>query len=481
MSATGWPAYRELLRQVARDDVGFRMMKRITWLLVIGALIVVAVTQHFGQLKAGKGMLALFLWGCAHMWCGAFLKSAMAQNRPEYAALVPQLRSRLMHLTAALFIGSSLLLSLLAMLLFGYPGYALLAGGLMSIYTLFTSRYMWLAFSPAVIVLLVAQSGTFDRVASAVRLGLGEPGVAVLGSLLLLALGAWGLRLIFPRAGDAHWAWFRRDLRNKEFTARSVAQLIPSTRFGEWWQARRSGRYQAALRKSIRNGDTPQRMMMYALGANAHPSGHIVSAAGGALCALALLAVADGRLDRHMYVLMGTVLQWSVLMVSLMYVMAVVDGATRYRTEQSIFFLSAGAPARAQINRLLGGAMLRGFFMVWLAALAGVVCIDFLINGQAGMRGATFILAVLLLPLACLLPRNYAVAQAANTSTSWVTLTVLYVIVCNFLMSIANSLTDVPWFWLGAAIAAVSLLELCRRWRKLVLLPPVLPAGRLAT
>ncbi|MBV7535068.1 hypothetical protein KW842_04710 [Duganella sp. sic0402] len=478
MSATGWPAYRQLLLQLVRDQAAYRTLKRVSIILLAGALLIVAVALCFGKPLAGKGLLALFLWANGQMWCSAFLKGAIAQNRPEYASLVPQLRVRLIRLTAALCIASSLLLGLSAALLFGHGGYALLVGGMMNVYILFTTRHGWLAFSPAAIFLPLTQTDSPDKIALALHHGLGEPAVAALGSLLLLALGAWGLRTVFPQGGDAHWAWFKRHLRNKD-AVRSPSQLVPLTRLGAWWQAMRSSRYQAELRADSRNGGTPQRMMIYALGPGAHPAGYVTSVAGNTLIALAVLALADGHVKPGVFALMGIIAQWSILMAALMYITSVVDGAQRYRTEQEIFFLSAGAPAQASINRLLGGAMLRGFFTVWLATLASVAGIDWLVHGAAGLRGVTFMLATLILPLACMMLRNYLV-MATVSSPSWSTLLVLYAIVCNVLLSVVSARFEVPWFWLGGAVAVLSLLELYRRWRKLLALPPVLPAGRLA-
>lgn len=479
MSAAGWPAYRELLLQVVREDSGYRMMKRVTWLVTVAAVLIVATFHHWGKPTAGKGMLTISLWGLALMWASAFMKSAIAQARPEYANLVPQLRTRLMRLTGALFVSSSLLLGLLAGLLFGYPGYALLAGGVMSVYIMLTPRYPWVAFSPSVIALALVQSGYVEEIGYAVHHGLGQLATTVFGGLLLLALGTWGLRVLFPRGGDAHWAWFKRQSRARE-AARSPTQLVPVTRFGIWWQGRRGTRYLAALRDDSRTGATPQRMMMHALGPAVHPSGYILSVLANTIAALALLLVVEGRIQPGSYALMGNALQWAVLACSMMFVLSAIDSATRYRTEQAIFFLSAGAPAMAQVNRLLGGALLRRFFVVWLATLAGAAVIDSLIQQQAGLRGATVMLAVLMLPLACKLLRNYAVAQPAGKGTSWVVWMALYMIVCNLLMAVAKAGRHLPWFWLAGVFAAGSLLVLYRYWRKLVALPAVLPSGRLA-
>lgn len=479
MSAAGWPAYRQLLLQVLREETGYRTIKRVTWLLLGGVLLIMAVSLYFNKSSPTKGLLALFLFVAVPMWCGIFLKNATAQNRPEYAVLVPQLRTRLIRLTAILLIASSLLLSVPVALIFDAPGYGLLAGGAMSVYILFISRYPWAVFSPAVIALALAKSGLADRIIPAVGEDLGQAGTSVLGCMLLLALGAWGLRLVFPQGGDAHWAWFKRLCRNKD-AAHAPAQAVPVTRLGEWWQAKRASRYQVSLRNDSRDGGTPQRMMMYALGPGAHPATYIASVVASTMTALAIIAVAHGRVSANLFVVMGTLMQCSVLLILLMYVQGVVDGAIRYRTEQAVFFLSASAPAKAQTNRLLGGAMLRGFFTVWLVALVCVCCIDFLIQGEVGLRGISFMLAALVLPLACKLPRDYAVAQATDKSTSWIAVSVPYMIVCNVLMALANTRYQLPWFWLGGVIAAVSLLELYLRWRKLLALPPVLPAGRLA-
>lgn len=480
MSAAAWSGYRQLLLQAKLDADSYRLMMRLSWLLAAGALLILAVTHYFDRPLVGRTVLVLFIWGSAQMWSGALLKSAMLQNRPEYAALVPHLRARLMRLVATLFIGCTLLLGALAALLLDYPGYVLLCGGLMSVYLLFVSRYPMLLVMPSAIILLLLQSGLLGKMAHAIDASLGHAAATMIGSALLLALGAWGLHLGFPQSGDAHWAWFKR-YNHRLTSLRAPTRNAPGSRVGEWWQALWRSRYVAALRRDSQQGGTPARMMVHALGPGAHPTGYSVFALVSTLVVIGLLAVlgVDQRANAE-FVLLGTILAWSVLLSPLMYIIGATDGALRYQTEQAVFSLSAGAPAASQVNRLLGGVMLRDFLKVWLVTLLCIIAIDSFVLGHAGLRGATFVLWMLLLPMSCSLTRNHAVIQTGGRELESLALLLPFMVMCIVLMLLTHVLPGMPWFWLGGAIGVVTVLVWRLRWQKLMALPPVLPAGRLA-
>lgn len=480
MKASTWSAYWQLLVQVRRQTQSYRMMVRITWLLAVGALLVFGATHYVDRAAVGYTMMPFFILALAHMWCGALLKSAITQNRPEYAALVPQLRVRLMRLVALLFTSCAVLLGLLTALLLDYPGYVMLCGGLMSVYLLFTARYLMLAAAPAVIILLLLQTGMLSKIGLALDQGLGQMLTTAIGSPLLLALGACGLRLVFPQSGDAHWAWFKRYVQRMA-SIRAPMQNLPDSRVGDWWQALWRNRYLAALQRDSRAGGTPARMMAYALGPGAHAAGYIRFALFTTLVVLALLALlgVDQRANLQ-YTLLATILEWSVLLAVPMYINGATDGTLRYHTEQAVVLLSPGAPASVRINRLLGGTMLLGFVQVWLATLVCVTVIDSFLLGHAGLRGVNFVLWVLLLPMACLLVRNYAAMQAHGRELESLALTVPFVVLCMALLVLSYAQPGIPWFWLGGAMGLATALVLRLRWNKLMTLPPVLPAGRLA-
>ena len=128
---------------------------------------------------------------------------------------------------------------------------------------------------------------------------------------------------------------------------------------------------------------------------------------------------------------------------------------------------------------MLGGALLRGFLQVWLATLICVVAIDSLILGHAGLRGVNFVLWMLLLPMSCMLTRNYALIGATGRELERLALTVPFLVLCMALLGLEHMLPGIPWFWLGGVVAVVTGLVLRLRWNKLMAQPPVLPAGRL--
>jgi hypothetical protein len=350
---------------------------------------------------------------------------------------------------------------------------------LISVYIIFTQRYTWLAFAPGVIILLLLQSGLLNILVSAVDDGLGEPLATVIGAPLLLALGAWGLHLIFPRGGDRHLAWFKR-YNMRAHALRDGQQRVPSSVVGVWRQALWRSGYLASLRRHSRSGGTPRRMMMYALGPGAHPGGYIGYAVLCTLATVVLLAALGAATSSTSRLVLATLMQWAVLFACLMYAAGVADGVRRYQTELGMFFLSARSPAAAQVNHQFGGALLSAYLGVWLAAAAGVALIDFFLLGQLKLRGATFLYMMMALAWSCLLLRNYAAMRHVARPLQVMATTLVGMLVCGLVLALSLVERGIPWFWLGGVVAAGTALALRRRWQKLMTAPPVLRLDRLA-
>lgn len=479
MNAAGWPAYRQLLLQVVREHSIYRMMVRINWLLGGGAVLVLAATWYADKPRVASYVLALLLWCATMMWCGAVLKSAARQNRPEYACLTPGLRGRLLRVVAILFIFSILLGGLLTAALSEYGGYGLLAAGMMNVYILFVTRYPQAMLVPLAVSLIASQSALVDDIGAALHAHLGQSWITAIGSVLLLILGALGLQRVLPRGGDRHWAWFK--LYNQRLVAAGAPPLpVSNTLLDRWRQATWRARYHLALRNDSRTGGTPQRMMVHALGPGAYPLGYVVDLAVAMALLLVGLAIFSAWRETRQFFMWSMVMKGGLLLTVVTYVDRAIDGAVSYRTEQAVFFLSPGAPQARDVNRLLAGGLVRGFAIVWAAALVCVACFDFFVLREGRLRGSSFVLATLMLPFACALLRDYAVMRPATRTSSWKALTFLYLMVCSAFLAVAERWPAVPWFWLGGLVALVSALAVAWRWHKLVALPPVLPAGRLA-
>jgi hypothetical protein len=215
MSAAARHGYRQLLAQVMLDRCNSGLLVRLSWFLLVCIAGELLFGMYFGQPRFGPALLVFLICGIGYLWCGAFLKNAVRQNRPEYACLAPGLRGRLMTLTALLLAGCTLASAALAGLLTGTPGYALVCAGLLSVYLLFAQRYAALNLLPSIVILAsVSTQNRPLRALLAAAETIGEPALAGVGAIALVALGALGLRAAFPQGGDRHWEWYKSQSRH---------------------------------------------------------------------------------------------------------------------------------------------------------------------------------------------------------------------------------------------------------------------------
>lgn len=472
-------AYTQLLLQVVRDRCANRMMVRISALLALGALVVALLvlslrsrTELAWQAPLGAAALLIV------MWSGEYLKSAVRQNHPSNACLVPQLRRRLIVLTVALFAACALAVAAMAAAVFGHFGYALVGAGAFFCYMLYAQRYTVLAFLPAVIIFGSLSLKAWLAALWLSLAAMGEPALAGMGVIAVVALGAAGIQLLFPRGGDRHWAWHARQaallrrvqgdpLKREDAGARNRFSML--LRFG----------YSATLRRDSQRGAAPARMLMHTLGPTAYEGGYLAYLLLVTAVAAGVVLYAGGDTPAVRDMMRTFVMQICLLVAVVLYAADLLKSASRHGAEQALFFLAPRAPAAAQVNRMLGAALLTRFLRVWLLACAVAFLVDMLLLGAPRIYGSTFLLAALLLPFSCVLLRDYAATPASHTQTT--TLVWTFVSMLAYLLALAaeNEFPELPLFWIGGAVVLATLLALRWRWLRLMALPAVLPAGRL--
>ena len=145
--------YRQMLLQVVRDRCGGRMMMRLTGLILACIGLLLALRWVFGPKPVVEYLPAWLVCFIIFMWCGAFLKSAIQQNLPSNACLVPGLRHRLMTLTTVVFAICMVACAALIGATMGHAGYALVAAGAFGVYLLFAQRYTPVGFLPSVVII----------------------------------------------------------------------------------------------------------------------------------------------------------------------------------------------------------------------------------------------------------------------------------------------------------------------------------------
>ncbi|GJJ04162.1 hypothetical protein RugamoR64_47000 [Duganella rhizosphaerae] len=474
-------AYTQLLLQVVRDRCANRMMVRISALLALGALVVAVMVWSLRShmelaWQAPLGMSAMLIV----MWCGAYLKSAVQQNHPANACLVPQLRRRLIVLTVALFTACGLAVAVMAAAVFGHFGYALVGAGAFFCYMLYAQRYTVLAFLPTLIIFGSLSLKAWLAALWQSLAAMGEPALAGVGLIAVAALGAAGIQLVFPRGGDRHWAWYARNaalirrvqgglLKPEDVGARNRLSML--LRFG----------YSATLRRDSQPGATPARMLMHTMGPTAYEGGYLAYLLLVTAVAAGVVLYAGGDTSAVREMMRTFVMQICLLVAVVLYAADLLKSASRHGAEQTLFFLAPRAPVAAQVNRMLGAALLARFLRVWLLAAAVAFLVDMLLIGAPRIYGSTFLLAALLLPFSCVLLRDYAVTPASHRQMT--TLTWTFVSMLAYLVALAaeNNLPELSLFWVGGAVMLVTLLVLRWRWLRLMALPAVLPAGRLLT
>lgn len=465
----------QFLAQIVRHRRDGRLMKYLSWFIVFSAAGLLVAGYLSERPLFGKGMFLALISGLGILWCGDFLKSAIQQNLPANAVLVPGLRAGLMRMTALLYAGCVLFSAALGWLMLGHPGYVLLAAGSLSVFILFANRYAWLNLLPSAIFIatLFVTNRPLDLLSDVV-LSVGEPLLTFLGAMLLLLLGWKGLLAAFPQGGDRHWAWRSCALR-RQARSRGEAQVGGVGAGGLRWLAWLRKPYAAALRTDSRPGADAGRQLMHTIGPAAN-DGTAIAYLALAAVAMALVLYRMSASKELVLMLMCSTTMQSVLM----YVSSVVKQVARRGAEQRLYLLTPAAPAAAQINRTLMRTLLFRALRLWLLASLCVAGVDVVMQGGLKIRGVTFLIAMLLLPCAGLVLRNYAAIPAHTRETPATALMLAMVLVCTLLPLLAYTQPGLPWFGFGGAIGIGAVIGLWLRWRQVMALPPVLPAGRLA-
>lgn len=465
-------AYGPMLAQMIQDSASRRQMIRASLLLAAAEIVLLALHGD-GHGPSGNLVLVCMPWVALQLWCGAFLKNAIRQNRPEYAGLVPHLRSRLIRLTAAMYAVEIALLAVMCGLVFGHAGYGLVFGGAFAVFSIFMNRYMALAW----IMALAIPFGTSYVINDLPRLlaGANEAVVTATALVPIMVLGGWGLHLLLPRGGDGHWNWQARF--SQRYAALTCAPANPSARQApsRLKQVMQSF-YLAALRRDSQRGVAPDRALMHAIGPGAHPARMIAFSLVSTLLALVIGRFLSDDARAGMTIATGLMQLGAVLM----YAISVADDVVLHGAEQQLYFLTPAAPAADRINRLLVTTVLRRALAVWLVSLACVLCLDSALAGHPSLHGVSFAMSMVVLWTVTPLLRNYAVAPARRLGVTWTVVIVFVVLVCLGAVGLLQAAPNFPWYAVGSVAGIGAVIYMSLRLRALMALPPVLPAGRLS-
>ncbi|MFC5476959.1 hypothetical protein [Massilia suwonensis] len=399
-----------------------------------------------------------------------FMPGAVRMNTPETARLVPRMRRRLMQLTilvwatstaaVVLMVSDTMLpLSVVALATLTWLiGLGLSAGGyqtgaLLQVAPLLAA--VWRDQLPAVAL---------------------SPTGAAIAALMLLALAARTLELIFPNGGERHW-------RRRGAQARAMARTRPEGLLRHVPAMRWSGRlYAGALRRACRQRRHPPAVLLALFGPVLHWSQRYMPL---------LILLLGAALFTGLFRLFGGMgpfnVKWlGVLCQSLLFAQLFTYGQRTLRladtrAEQGLLRLAPSVPAAAaRFNRQLNGSLLRMALLDWLAivatllamsALAGAPAEALLLQAQAGC---------FTLPLLAANVRDHArhVRQAVLLLIGGLAASTAFSFGIAWLV---QSLAGTPLLPVAAAASIVLALGVVAlRWRAAVAAPYAFPAGRFA-
>ncbi|HEX8405053.1 MAG TPA: hypothetical protein VF670_10580 [Duganella sp.] len=457
-----------------------RPLLRNTGIVVAsGAALVWFAHAVMHSAEAGALFLCATVFLVLLLWCGGFAASAVRQNQPAYACLVPHLHRRLTTCCVALFVISSAALAFTISMAFDYRGYSLAFTGLLFPYLLLLQRSPLAFFLPFLCwaVPNLMPDAWVDPLAAPL-LALGELPLWALCIAANVALMALILRFVLPRGGDRHFASRDRiDLlakRGPEAVASRVRQQ------GDSWRMI----YTRALRRDSVPSAPQGNQMLHALGASVHDGGFIVATIIIGAVAVAISVLRGTDLSVAAWLKTGDSVSMVLSLLLLLQLLSYTSGALltlgACTNEQELYRLSPSAPAARQFNRVLATALLRRFARLWLVVLAGLVCVHFALTRSLPPSAYPLAQASLALPVACLLLRDYARMQnVARMGTSAFTM-MAFIAASSAFSGIAARHPDFPWLVPAVVVAACSLFAVWIRWRAMMETPPAFPAGRLS-
>ena len=350
-------AYIQILMQPVheRRNAGPLWM---TWLLITLLIVAgIAVQVATGNIEMAGFAMSIPLAGLLILWWILFVKNALQQNAPTLALLVPALRGRLMRMTAVLWLAASLFGGCVAALVFGHFGGGLLATAAFTLVVAVGRRYIVVSALPGLLMIAANLIPHPSIKLWPLLVRIGEPAAAIAGFLLLTAIGAACLPLVFQRGGDRHWRWQARYAFRQDAIRTGGLSTSSASMWCGWGQILRVA-YLASLKRDCAAATTPPpaQMQMYALG----PDGHWMIYAGTPALMLVFAALGGWLLNPSAFVTsFAPVYVTFVVMIPLgVFVHNVNVAIYRTATEQGLLRLTPRVVPAAEFNRLFAGRLL---------------------------------------------------------------------------------------------------------------------------
>ena len=233
-------------------------------------------------------------------------------------------------------------------------------------------------------------------------------------------------------------------------------------------------------RSAGRRSAGPGKMMMHALSMS-YPVLPMVMVAVQAIVAIATLPAVAGTVEAlsRFGTLQGSqMFQALVVTAAPIYAVGVWGTLSSLRGEQALYRLAPAAPSAGQFNRVLAAELLSRYMQVWLVSVLCLGLVAWVAGDLARTAGMLVLQALLALPFAGLMLRDYAAMPAAKNNLA--PLLTIGFVTGFYIFSFAyiRALPTLDW-WLPALILAAAIaLVLRQQWQAMVRAAPAFPACR---
>lgn len=421
--------------------------------------------------------------GLVALLCIGYHASCVRENSPANAMLVPGLRRRLMGRAALAWGLSTLSIAAGVAIVLGVhrmAGAAILAGAVPGAWLIARRVQPKVSLVLLVVAILTAKWTSLDHHLVVLGAILGQPSWFAVGLLLDLALLAAGLWLALPRAGDRHIAWHQRlravvPMWQGNFAASEMGSRTSLPGLGYARVLARDSRRSAGRRSA-----GPGKMMMHALSMS-YPVLPMVMGAVQAIMAIATLPAVAGTVEAlsRFGTLRGSqMFQALIVTAAPMYAVGVWGTLSSLRGEQALYRLAPAAPAGGQFNRVLAAELLSRYMQVWLVSVLCLGLVAWVAGDLARTAGMLVLQALLALPFAGLLLRDYAAMPAAKNNLA--PLLTIGFVTGFYIFSFAyiRALPTLDWGTPALVLTAAIALVLRQQWQAMVRAAPAFPACR---
>lgn len=463
--------YRMLWR-AAVTHADARLSGIIRW----GAAFVVIVLG--ATLAATNGPRAALVWfWCAVSaailmdWVSRFMPGAVKLATPANAALVPQMRRRLVELSCLLcFVGLGGIVSA------PYANANKLGAWLFWIVVLLIGSGLAAAGRAAgMAIVTTATVGWFlvDRIPAEWVALLSDPLVLVLSLPVYAVLIVLAVRAMFPAGGERHWAMLARRARWTAAAGKGdpLVEQVAGTKTRNW--------YAASLRRASA-GRRFAGLALHALGPIHHPAHSLTALVFLCLFLLGLGVVVRWRVDAEAVAAIGWMFGCVLLFVPVAYAIRLSQLADGFSGEQGLLRLAPVSPTgAAAFNRQLGRALLRQTLLVWGLSAGAALLLSAL--GGAGvdalLRMAS--LSCLVLPVLAGPLRDHA-SRREHGAVATLTLLLIATVEGLLIGFPANAIFDLPVLPVAALFSiGFTIVVAWRRLRAMGHAPCAFPAGRM--